>query len=361
MKKTAKVNKNKAITFLGNNKIFTGKISVLVPAHNEESSIAACIQSILDQSHPADQIVVVNDGSTDQTAEILDRYGSQITIVELKQCTGNKSYAQEHGLKFITGDIFITTDADTILDKKFIENIIKDFANEKTDAVCGYVKSLKYNWLTACREIDYAMGQSIHKRAQENMNFLIVIPGCAAAFRTELFREKVTFDHDTLAEDLDFTYKLNEAGCRIKFNRRAFVYTQDPSDLHSYMHQMKRWYGGNWQNLRKHIRIINRTIPALELSLAHLEGLILPILLLVIPIISIAFFFRLLTVFFIVAFAFSVYAAIISRRFDLMLYSPHYILVIYINSFIYFSEFIKEIILRKQGLVWFQPVRRKIV
>lgn len=359
MKKKQKINSSKTVNLLDNYENL--KISVLVPAHNEENSVGECIKSILQQTRKVDQIVVVNDGSTDRTRDILSLFKNKITEVDIEKCTGNKSYAQEYGLSFVTGDIFITTDADTILDREFVANILKDFQNEYVAAVCGYVKSLKFNWLTACREIDYALGQSIHKTAQENLNFMLVIPGCAAAYRTSIFRQNVSFDHDTLAEDLDFTYKLNEAGCKIKFNRQAIVYTQDPADLNSYILQMKRWYRGNWQNLKKHINIINRPKPALELSLAYLEGLLFPILLIAVPLISLAFFVRLLLIFVMTSLIFTAYAAIVSRRFDLVLYFPHYVFIVFVNSSIFFLEFYKEIILKKQKMAWFQPTRRKII
>ena len=102
------------------------KISILIPCYNEELTIEKCIDSCINQTRQADQIVVVDDSSTDRTSEVLKKYGSKIKVVRTPKNTGNKSYAQEYGLQFIDGDIFITTDGDTMLKSDFIEIIEKD-------------------------------------------------------------------------------------------------------------------------------------------------------------------------------------------------------------------------------------------
>jgi len=223
------------------------KISVLIPCRNEERSIKATVESCLNQSRKPDQIVVVNDGSTDRTADILALFGDKIQVVTIKKATGNKSYAQEYGLKFVTSDVFVTTDGDTMLDKDFIKYIEEDFQDESIISVAGYVRSMKYNWLTACRAFEYAVGQNLHKLAQSNINFLFVIPGAAGGFRTSDFRKHISFDHDTLTEDLDFTYRLHKKSLNILYDRRAIVFTQDPTTLKAYLNQMRRWFGGGWQ------------------------------------------------------------------------------------------------------------------
>lgn len=336
------------------------KISVLIPCYNEEASILACIDSCLAQTRPVDEIVVVDDGSTDSSSDILKSYGGFVKVVSTDVASGNKSYAQELGLQHVTGDIVVMTDADTVLDDKFVEYIEKDFSDSRVVAVCGYVKSMKYNWLTACREIDYALTQNIHKIAQSEINFLTVIPGCAAAFRTKLFTENSLFDHDTVTEDLDITYKLHEMGLGIMYNRNAIVYTQDPGDLRSYWRQMKRWYAGGWQNLIKHRRLLQKPVVALELSLLYIEGSMLPVMLVVLPIVNVAYFVQYLLSYLMMSYVVAGFAAIISRRADLLLYAPLYLPVILLNAAAFTREFFAEVILRQRSLVWQRADRREV-
>lgn len=337
------------------------RISILIPCYNEEKSIKKCLESCLEQTRKADEILVVDDASTDKTAEILDGFGDQIRVVRVFQRTGNKSRAQEIGLKYIIGDIVITTDGDTILNKDFVKRTLSHFQKEEITAAAGYVRSLKDNWLTSCRALDYFLGQNIHKVAQSYIRALFVIPGCAAAFDIKAFKKYIGFDHDTVTEDLDFTYKLNENNLQIKYDPKMVVYTQDPADLRSYINQMRRWFAGGWQNLLKHWRsILVRPACVFELSLIYLEGLFFPLFILLSPLINIF-----LSVYFIIGYLallifFAAFGAIKEKRLDFIFCVPFYIFVQYLNSFIFLEQFFKIVILKKKNLAWFKPVRRKI-
>lgn len=334
------------------------KISALVPAHNEELTIKRCILSLLNQSQKVDQIIVVNDGSTDNTLRVLKSFKNRIKIVSLNKSAENKSHAQEAGLKYVTGDILITTDADTYLDQYFVENILKQFENPKVVASAGYVKSIKQNWLTSCRQIDYLISQEVHKSAQSLINAIFVIPGCAAAFRTKAFKKHIGFDHDTLTEDLDFTYKYHRNNLKITFSKDAIVYTQDPTNLNDYIKQLRRWNGGNWQNLVKHFSVIEKPANALEISLIYLEGLIFPLLLLLALTLNFNVFLLFSVTYLLIISAFALFGAKKDNRLDLVLHIPTYFFVSFINYAIFIERFILEVILRKRNLVWFQPQRR---
>lgn len=328
------------------------KISILIPCHNEGKSIRRCIESCLNQTRKADQIVVVNDCSTDDSLKILQEFGESILVVTPPKRLGNKSYAQEYGLKFIEGEIFVTTDGDTIFDEKFIEEIEKDFQDENVAAVGGYVKSIKKNWLTACRELDYVIGQDLHKLAQSELDFLFVIPGAAGAFRKKVFSEHISFDHDTLTEDLDFTYRLHLKNLRIKYNQQAIVHTQDPADLDSYVRQMRRWYSGGWQNLVKHHKIIGRPLNALELSLIYLEGFVFSLLVLTAPFINLKFSAFIVGGYLVYHILIGIYASLSRKRLDLLLYSPLAIILSFINAYVFIEQFVEEVILKKKKLSW---------
>lgn len=338
------------------------RISLLVPCYNEEKSLEASICATLAQVRKFDELVFVDDSSKDDTPNILTRYESRgIVHVTTPKNTGNKSSAQEYGLQFVTGDVVVTTDADTLLDPHFAEEIEKSFADPKVVAVAGYVRSLSYNWLTLCRAFEYAIGQNIHKLAQHHMDYIFVMPGAASAFKTDAFRNHITFDHDTITEDLDFTYKIHRKQFKIIFNRNAVSCTQDPTDLKNYINQTRRWFGGGWQNLLKHYTIIPTSpIRAFELSLIYSEGLIFSLILFLIPLLNLWLTLWVWASYIAVAFIISVWAAWKERRPGLMLVPIPYMLLLYINAYIYLEQFVKEIILRRKNLVWFKPERVSI-
>lgn len=336
------------------------KITVLIPAHNEEKMIAYCVNSCLKQTRPPDQVIVVNDGSTDATAQILKEFGKKIEVITLLTATGNKSRAQEIAIPYIKGDLMVATDGDTILDPNFINLVEKDFlADPELMVVAGYVQSTKHNVLTALREIDYTIGQDILKLAQSYLNFVLVIPGCAGVFRSELFKDDiVTFDHDTITEDLDFTYKINKMGMKIKFNYHAKVYTQDPPTVHSYINQMRRWYCGGWQNLSKHFKIIlTRPSAALVLTSTYFEGVVFNFTLLITAFINLGLFITIFILYFLVSILEGIYSSIRKRRVDLLLVSPLMPFMLVLNAYLLMEQFIKVMVLRKPNLAWFHPKR----
>lgn len=336
------------------------KISVLIPVHNEEKMIFRCIDSCLSQTRVPDEIIAINDGSTDRTGIILAEFGDSIKVITIPIATGNKSRAQEIGLAHVTGDIVFATDGDSILDNKFFELIENDFESDPNlSVVAGYVESMQHNILTSIREIDYTLGQDLYKRAQACTNFILVIPGCAGAFKAELFHNgTINFEHDTLTEDLDFTYKLNSKRLKIKFNTKAIVYTQDPPTILSYINQMRRWYGGGWQNLSKHYRIIFISpSAAIILTPSYLEGLLFSIVFFIMPIFSLYLFVIILFLYFVTGVVIGTYAAIRKKRIDLLLASPFLVFLNILNSYIFIEQFFFEIIIKKKNMVWFHPER----
>ncbi|RJQ36310.1 glycosyltransferase [Candidatus Parcubacteria bacterium] len=337
------------------------RISILIPAHNEERSITACVLSCLKQTRKPDEILVVNDGSTDRTGEILKSFGDKIRVLTIPIATGNKSHAQEYGLKFITSDVFIATDGDTILDPRFVEYVEEDFRDKRVMAIGGYVRSMKYNWLTACRAFEYAVGQNLHKLAQSYIGFLFVIPGVAGAFRTKEFLKYIAFDHDTLTEDLDFTYRLHKLGMKIFYDRRIVAFTQDPVTLGAYVNQVRRWFGGGWQCLIKHWDIaIREPKAAAELTLLYSEGIIFSVLLIMLPLLSLRFFATFILSYFIVAMGFAIFAFWHERRWEMLIVPIPFLLLVFINAYVFLEQMVKEVVLRKKNLNWFKPERVNI-
>jgi poly-beta-1,6-N-acetyl-D-glucosamine synthase len=338
------------------------KISILVPCYNEEKSIEASIQSCLAQTRPFDEIVFIDDCSKDRTNEILTRYSDRLTFYRTPKNTGNKSSAQEFGLQFITGDVFVTTDGDTLLDPNFcreIERVYEQYPD--TCAVAGYVKSLPYNWLTLCRAFEYSIGQNIHKRAQNYIKYIFVMPGAASSFRTDAFRKFICFDHDTITEDLDFTYKLHQNNQSIRFCPTAICYTQDPATLHGYINQMRRWFGGGWQNLLKHYSIIiTKPMRSLELSLLYTEGVLFSFLLFILPFLNIVLWFKAMVSYLIVSSVLAVYTAIVEKRWKLSFVAFPYLFLMYVNAYVYLEQFFVEMVMKRKNLVWFQPDRVEI-
>lgn len=335
-------------------------VTILIPAYNEEKSIGKCVKSCLNQTRRVDEVVVVNDGSTDNTLNLLKSFGSKIRIIDLKKNTGNKSKAQEIGLRCIKTDIFITTDADTRLHRNFVKNILKNFDDPEVSAVCGFIESEKDNFYTRVREINYILSQTIYKKAQNEVGAIIVLAGCSSAFKTDVFKKIVKFDHDNITEDLDFTYKLKLADKKIKYDENAVVYTQDPNNFKSYFKQLYRWYSGGWTCLKKNFRILKKPNNALILSLVYMDALIIGSLALIAPILLFwnpLWFLYLVFAqlgFTVIAMTFGI---IKMKRYDLYFYLPHYYIMNFMDQALFIFTFVKEVIVNKKNMKWHKADR----
>ncbi len=330
-------------------------VSILIPAYNEEKSIRECILSCINQTKKLDEIIVVNDGSKDRTLKILKSFGTKIKIINLKKNTGNKSKAQEIGLKHVKTSLFITTDADTKLDVNFVKEITRNFKNKEISAVCGLVESEDKNWITRIREIDYLVGQTIYKNAQSILNAVLILAGCGSAFRTKDFIETVHFDHDNVTEDLDFTYQLKIADKKILYEPKAIVYTKDPDNVRSYLKQIYRWYSGGWTCLKKNIKIIKQPNNALILLMIYPEELIMGTLFLFSPLLLLSglgdFLYLFLAEFILLSLCLS-YGAIKYKRHNLFFYIPHHYLMHILDNVIFLFTFSEVIFFNKVNLIW---------
>ncbi len=332
------------------------KVSFLLCAYNEEKTIEETLRSILNQTINPDEVVVVNDGSTDGTAETLKKFENECTIVHLPENTGNKAKAQMVGLRYLTGDIIAFTDADTTLDPKFLENGLPYFLDPFVGGVSGQVLSKKKNWLTAARQIQYLIGQGIYKRGMHALNSVMVIPGSAGIVRRKLFYASF----DTVTEDMDMTLRINELEYKIVYAPDVKAYTSDPTDLGSYVRQTTRWYAGYFQNLRKHFRCVplrikfQMVIPFLETFLTFAGGLTLlaSLMLPINPVLLSSLLFEIIAVE-----AFVIYGVLKLSRKDLLAHAPAYFFVRIVDLYAWLKCLFKELILHKREMKWLRAER----
>ena len=259
------------------------KISVIVPAYNEENVIRTTIESLLSTDYPEKEIIVVDDGSKDKTLEIAMNYKDKIKLIHKEN--GGKASALNQGLLYATGEIVTIVDADTIIGHSSLKHIAKSMVNENVAAVAGNVKIRnKVNWLTWCQALEYMSGIQIMRRGLDYFGAITIVPGALGAFRKKKLEEAGTYHKDTLVEDFDATMKVLRSGMIVSGSNSATAYTQAPQTLGDYYKQRKRWYRGNLQVLRRHSDIL------LNPRFGYLQKLSYPLMaihMLVIPIASI--------------------------------------------------------------------------
>jgi peptidoglycan-N-acetylglucosamine deacetylase len=233
---------------------YTPQITVLIPAYNEEGAIVDTVSAALASHYPHLEVIVVNDGSTDRTAELVQRnFGRDLRVRLLMQPNRGKPTALNHGLAEATGEVIISIDADTIVDPDAIPRLVRHFADPKVGAVAGNVKVMNRNkWLTRWQALEYITSQNLEKRAFDLLNCIPVVPGAVGAWRTDLLRASGGFSGETVAEDTDLTLTIRRDGWKILYDEDAMGRTEVPDTMDALVRQRFRWTFGTLQAVWKH-------------------------------------------------------------------------------------------------------------
>lgn len=227
------------------------RLTVLVPAYNEEKVIARTIESLLEEEYPNKEIVVIDDGSTDSTLDVANRYCKKAKVLHKEN--GGKASAINYGLAFANGEIIVVVDADTIVGRGALKGMARGFRNENVAAVAGDIKVRnRTNWLTWCQALEYVVSIQVVRRAFDFFGAVTVVPGALGAFRRHVFEQSGNYDKDTIVEDFDQTIKALKSGQIVKATTEALAYTEAPNTLRDFYKQRIRWYRGNIQTFLKH-------------------------------------------------------------------------------------------------------------
>jgi cellulose synthase/poly-beta-1,6-N-acetylglucosamine synthase-like glycosyltransferase len=227
-------------------------VSILIPAHNEEKVLRKTIEAVLEASYPDKEIIVIDDGSTDRTYRIAHGFCNRGVKV-IHRPNGGKAIALNHGLQFAQGEVIIIVDADSLVCKNTLVELVQPFQNPVVAAVAGNIKVLnRENLLTRCQALEYIASINIYRRALDVFGSVTVVPGALGAYRREVLKGSGFFDPDTLVEDFDVTMKALKTGNIVQASTPAVSYTEAPQTIGDFIKQRQRWYRGNFQALWKH-------------------------------------------------------------------------------------------------------------
>jgi peptidoglycan-N-acetylglucosamine deacetylase len=232
-------------------------VAVLIPAYNEESVIVRTIRSVLNSDYENLRVIVVDDGSTDNTFEAARKaYSAEIAAGKLTVLTkpnAGKAEALNFGLRHLTEEIYVGIDADTVIAADAVSKLIVHFADEHIGAVAGNAKvGNKVNLWTQWQALEYITSQNFERRALNLLDVVTVVPGAIGAWRTEAVRKGGCYPINTVAEDADLTMSLLEQGYKVIYEDRALAFTEAPINARGLMRQRFRWSFGTLQAVFKH-------------------------------------------------------------------------------------------------------------
>ncbi|MEU9411537.1 glycosyltransferase [Streptomyces sp. NPDC048281] len=229
----------------------TEPVSVLVPAYNEAKCIANTVRSLTASEH-AVEIVVVDDGSTDGTARIVENLGlPRVRVV--RQENAGKPAALNRGLRNARHDIVVMMDGDTVFEPATVRELVQPFADPAVGAVAGNAKvGNRDSLIGAWQHIEYVMGFNLDRRMYDLLRCMPTIPGAVGAFRRTALEQVGGMSDDTLAEDTDITMAIHRAGWRVVYAERARAWTEAPESVSQLWSQRYRWSYGTMQAIWKH-------------------------------------------------------------------------------------------------------------
>ncbi len=237
---------------------FKPEVAVIIAAFNEETVIARTIASALGSEYPISEVIVVNDGSTDGTAQAVQEiYGDDPRVKLINRENGGKSAALNQAIRQCRSELYLSVDADTQVDPSALGYLVRHFEDPKVAAVAGNVKvGNQVNILTQWQAVEYTTSQNIDRRAYALLNSITVVPGAIGVWRTEAVQQVGLYVNDTLAEDMDLTWRLRQKGYRLENESLAMAYTEAPESFRSFFKQRFRWAYGTLQCLAKHRRAL---------------------------------------------------------------------------------------------------------
>ena len=233
----------------------TEPVSVVVPAYNERECIADTVRSLVSGSHPV-EVIVVDDGSTDGTADVAESLGLPGVRV-IRQPNGGKPAALNTGIAAARCDLIVMVDGDTVFTRDTVRRLVQPFADRRVGAVAGNAKIANKNTMIGrWQHIEYVIGSNIDRRVYDLLHCMPTVPGAVGAFRRSALRGVGGVSDDTLAEDTDLTIELIRAGWRVVCEPSAIAYTEAPATIGQLWRQRYRWSYGTMQAMWKHRRAV---------------------------------------------------------------------------------------------------------
>ncbi len=232
------------------------KVAAIIPAHNEDRSIAPCLESLVHQTYPLERILVVNDGSTDWTELVVTHLRHKYPQIECltKAADGTlRAGAINTALKVLYEsdcDLVLIGDADAVFAPDLVEQAVRMFQkDERIGGVCSAVELQGQGLLHRLQKLEYGGFNADRVATWQN---ILIIHGVCGVYRLKALREVRGYTVGHLIEDYDLTLKLKKKGWKAVFNPKMRVQTKSVSSVRQLARQRIRWYRGGVQVLLDH-------------------------------------------------------------------------------------------------------------
>lgn len=250
-------------------------VSILIPAYNEGKVLAEALRSLDHLEYPEFEVLVVDDGSSDDTLEAAaawEGHRGPARFRVVTQSNAGKAAALNTGIHHSRHPFVFCMDADSRLEPQALRMAVRHMSDPSVGAVAGNVKVRnRSGWLAKLQALEYIEGLNLPRRAQGFVAAVNIVPGPVGLFRREALEEVGDYDTDTFAEDADLTLKMMAAGWKVVYEDRAVAWTDAPERWIDLAQQRYRWTRGILQTLRKRKGVLARPFPDFPLWVSTLQ------------------------------------------------------------------------------------------
>ena len=235
------------------------KVTIVVPAHNEDVVIAQTAKAILDMNYPHDRVelLLFADNCSDNTyAECLsvqampEYAGRNLTIID-RTGTGGKAGVLNDALKMARGEYICVYDADAMPEKNALYFLVKEVMKDPERHVASFgrnkTRNANQNFLTRCINQEIVVTQRVHHVGMWHLFKIGRIPGTNFIIQTDFVKSIGGWKNGALTEDTDISFKIMQSGKLIALAYNSEAFQQEPETLKSYYMQRKRWAKGNYE------------------------------------------------------------------------------------------------------------------
>ena len=245
----------------GFSKDYEPKVSVIIPAWNEEVGVLSTINSVVENGYDNLEVVVVNDGSTDNSDKKIKEYIKKLEkkdrskkgiVNYIYQENGGKGVALNTGITASSGDIVLTMDADSAIIPGGLKNLVKYYRDPEIMCVVGNVRvGNNTSIIGLIQFLEYYFG-FYFKRAYAMMGAEYIFGGACASFRRSVFDTIGLFDTENKTEDIEMSMRCRYVGYKCTYAEDVITYTEGASSIMGLVNQRIRWKKGRFDTFWKY-------------------------------------------------------------------------------------------------------------